>query len=173
MAQSRVSSARTREANGPISSYDWPRVTPPVTTILMCCLTASSLAMFIAFVTTVTAGAAVPSARSGRVARARATSLVVVPPFSATAAPGSTSAAAGPCHQLLPGQLIHVAADGRLRHAQRLGRLRHGELPVGGYLIVQRRPPLVPGHVGHLLLAALPGRLVCAQFTTHWMRDTA
>ena len=50
--------------------------------------------MFIALVTTVTAGAPVPSCRSGRVARARATSLVVVPPFSATDAPGASRAAA-------------------------------------------------------------------------------
>ena len=47
--------------------------------------------MFIALVTTVMP---VPSCRSGRVARARATSLVVVPPFSATVAPGATRAAA-------------------------------------------------------------------------------
>src|SRR4029077_10628044 len=58
----------------------------------MCWRTASSLAMFIALVTTVTAGAPVPSCRSGRVARARATSLVVVPPLSATPAPPAARA---------------------------------------------------------------------------------
>ncbi len=65
----------------PVSSYDCGRATPPVTTILMCCRTASSVAMFSAFVTTVSAGAPVTVARSARTARALATSVVVVPPF--------------------------------------------------------------------------------------------
>jgi hypothetical protein len=60
----------------------------------MCWRTASSVAMFRAFVTTVSTGHGAPAFRPGRVASARATSVVVVPPFSPATWPGLTSPAA-------------------------------------------------------------------------------
>ena len=59
----------------------------------MCWRTASSVAMFSALVTTVITGGG-PAVRSDRVASARATSVVVVPPFSPATSPGRTSPAA-------------------------------------------------------------------------------
>jgi hypothetical protein len=82
----------TPSAGGPTSSYDCGRATPPVGTILNWGRTASSLAMLSALVTTVSAGE--PETRSPRTARARATSVVVVPPaVSPTASPGTTRSA--------------------------------------------------------------------------------
>ncbi len=81
----------TPSASGPTSSNDWGRATPPVTTILNWGRTASSPAMFSAFVTIVSAG--VPVVRSPRAVSARATSVVVVPPVRPTASPGVTSSA--------------------------------------------------------------------------------
>ena len=60
----------------------------------MCWRTASSVAMLSALVTTVTAGEAEPAFRSARVASARATSVVVVPPLSPAIWPVRTSPAA-------------------------------------------------------------------------------
>ncbi|CAM5277064.1 hypothetical protein SPURM210S_02850 [Streptomyces purpurascens] len=90
-ATSTVICPSTPSASGPTSSYDWARATPPVSTILNWGRTASSLAMFSAFVTMVSAGD--PDVRSPRTARARATSVVVVPPVSPTASPGTTRSA--------------------------------------------------------------------------------
>ena len=56
IAMSSVTCSSTPVASGPVSSYDCGLATPPVTTILMCCRTASSVAMLSALVTTVTAG---------------------------------------------------------------------------------------------------------------------
>ena len=60
----------------------------------MCCLMASSVAMFSALVTTVSVGEGAAEPRSGRVARALATSVVVVPPLSPATWPARTMLAA-------------------------------------------------------------------------------
>ena len=60
----------------------------------MCCLMASSVAMFSALVTTVTVGDGPADPRSERMARALATSVVVVPPLRPATWPGRTMLAA-------------------------------------------------------------------------------
>ena len=91
---SRVTSRRMPPASGPTSSNDCGRTTPPVTTIFILERTSSSFAMFSALVTTVSCAPSGVAPSSGRIASARATSVVVVPPLIATTMPGDTSAAA-------------------------------------------------------------------------------
>ena len=99
---SRVSSRRMPVASGPTSSYDWGRITPPVTTIFMRDRTTSSLAMLSALVTMVSCGPSAPTPdRSGRAASARATSVVVVPPVSPTTMAGATRVGGGGADALL------------------------------------------------------------------------
>lgn len=82
----------TESTSGPTSSYEFGRATPPVTTIFTWGRTASSLAMLIALVTTVSA--IPPPAGSGRTASSLATSEVVVPPLIPTVEPEGISSAA-------------------------------------------------------------------------------
>ena len=64
--------------------------------------------MFRAFVTTVSWASSTPPVSSGRTASARATSVVVVPPFKATTMPGETRAAAAAPMRCFSGACLAV-----------------------------------------------------------------
>ena len=98
---SRVTSLSSAPPSGPTSSNDCGRTTPPATTIFIRERTSSSLAMFSALVTTVSWAPSPLVFRSGRTARARATSVIVVPPLRPTTVPGDDQAGRGLADALL------------------------------------------------------------------------
>src|SRR5690625_1826201 len=93
-SRSKRSLSSTRSAYGPNSSYDSARATPPTQIVRRWGRSTISVAMFNAFVTTVTWSSSVLVISDSRADSARATAVVVVPPLSATTLLGTTSSAA-------------------------------------------------------------------------------